>query len=168
MMSPESPWRHQHRGVRGGHSPPPASHVPPSPPEALGGAYFIIDVAPEFTSVCKLPHINHVLLLEPHDIALLSIVKFLFISENEESQKHTPVPRLNLHPHRYPDPTTTTIKFHWQVHLLFPCVGTHIAYCSLENRGDGPCGPPLYLYSRTIDITFAASVLPLASLCVKT
>jgi len=32
MTSPESPWRHQQRGV-GGHSPR-HSHVPPSPPKA--------------------------------------------------------------------------------------------------------------------------------------
>ena len=31
----------------------------------------------------------------------------------------------------------------------------HTKHCSLENRGDGPCGPPLYLYSKTMDIIFA-------------
>ena len=44
----------------------------------------------------------------------------------------------------------------------------HTKHCSLENRGDGPCGPPLYLYSKTMDIIFADRVIPLASLCVRT
>jgi len=48
------PWRHQRAcdvtnrgGVQGGHFPP-ASHVPPSPPEAQGGADFILlEVTPK-------------------------------------------------------------------------------------------------------------------------
>jgi len=41
------------------------------------------------------------------------------------------------------------------------CLDTH--YCSLGNRGDGPCWLPLYLYSNTIDIKLRPECLPLAS-----
>jgi len=64
-------------------------------------------------------------------------------------------------------PSVTTIMTTIRQFSTYPlCRDTH--YCSLENRGDGPCWLPLYLYSKTIDITIAARVLPLANLCVKT